>query len=153
RRQDPPPRGGDHLPQAALRRLLEPERRAGPGRARPRRDRRLRRRAGRLQSLRDRGHAGARLPGDRAPRRDAPDRSGSRRAAPRGMGGARRADRRDLPAGNWTELLMVRERVKIADLDELPPGRGKTITALGHELTVVNREGRLVATAAEPTRV
>jgi nitrite reductase/ring-hydroxylating ferredoxin subunit len=47
---------------------------------------------------------------------------------------------------------VLRERVKVADLDELPPGRGKTITAFGHELTVVNREGRIVATAAEPTR-
>jgi hypothetical protein len=48
---------------------------------------------------------------------------------------------------------MAHERVKVAALDELPPGRGKTITVFGHEVTVVNREGRLVASAAEPTRV
>jgi nitrite reductase/ring-hydroxylating ferredoxin subunit len=48
---------------------------------------------------------------------------------------------------------MPAERVKVADLDELPPGRGKTLTVFGRELTIYNNEGRIVATAVEPTRV
>jgi hypothetical protein len=35
--------------------------------------------------------------------------------------------------------------LKVAELDELPPGRGKTIAAGGREVTVVNREGRYLA--------
>ena len=38
-------------------------------------------------------------------------------------------------------------RYKIADVDELPPGKGKTATVGGREVTVYNREGRYVATA------
>jgi hypothetical protein len=37
-------------------------------------------------------------------------------------------------------------RVKIAAVDELPPGKGKTATVAGREVTVYNREGRYVAT-------
>jgi hypothetical protein len=48
---------------------------------------------------------------------------------------------------------MARARIKVGALDDIPPGSGKTIAALGHEVTVVNSEGRLVATIAEPTRV
>jgi len=38
-------------------------------------------------------------------------------------------------------------RVKIAEHDELPPGKGKTLTIEGREVTVMNQEGRYVATA------
>jgi nitrite reductase/ring-hydroxylating ferredoxin subunit len=41
-------------------------------------------------------------------------------------------------------------RIKIADVDELPPGKGKTTTVAGLEVTVYNREGRYVATASAP---
>ena len=41
-------------------------------------------------------------------------------------------------------------RFKVADVDELPPGRGKTTTVAGREVTVYNREGRFVATATAP---
>jgi hypothetical protein len=37
--------------------------------------------------------------------------------------------------------------VKVAEPDELPPGRGKTVTAFGRDITVMNREGRYVAIA------
>jgi nitrite reductase/ring-hydroxylating ferredoxin subunit len=40
-----------------------------------------------------------------------------------------------------------RIRVKIGDEGELPPGKGKTTTVCGREVTVYNREGRYVATA------
>jgi nitrite reductase/ring-hydroxylating ferredoxin subunit len=39
-------------------------------------------------------------------------------------------------------------RFKVAEVDELPPGKGKTATVLGREITVFNDEGRLVATAS-----
>jgi hypothetical protein len=42
--------------------------------------------------------------------------------------------------------------VKIAELDELPPGKGKTLRVAGREVTVVNQEGRYVATGTH-TRV
>ena len=42
--------------------------------------------------------------------------------------------------------------LKVAELDELPPGRGKTVAALGSELTIVNREGRYVAIGRARTR-
>lgn len=42
------------------------------------------------------------------------------------------------------------KRVKIADVDELPPGKGKTATVGGREVTVYNREGRYVATSTAP---
>lgn len=38
-------------------------------------------------------------------------------------------------------------RIKIAGVDELPPGKGKTTTVGGREVTVYNREGRYVATS------
>ena len=38
-------------------------------------------------------------------------------------------------------------RFLVAEVDELPPGRGKTTTVAGREVTVYNREGRYVATA------
>ena len=41
-------------------------------------------------------------------------------------------------------------RVKVAAVDELPPGKGKTTTVAGREITVYNREGRFVATATSP---
>lgn len=41
-------------------------------------------------------------------------------------------------------------RYKVADVDELPPGKGKTTTVAGREITVYNREGRYVATATTP---
>lgn len=41
-------------------------------------------------------------------------------------------------------------RVKIAAVDELPPGKGKTATVAGREVTVYNREGRYVATTTAP---
>lgn len=37
--------------------------------------------------------------------------------------------------------------IKLAELDELPPGRGKTLWIGGREITVTNHEGRYVATA------
>src|SRR5262245_20456529 len=49
----------------------------------------------------------------------------------------------------WSMPRTVSEavRYKVADVDELPPGKGKTTTIAGREITVYNREGRLVATA------
>ena len=38
-------------------------------------------------------------------------------------------------------------RVKIAELDELPPGKGKTLRLEGREVTVTNEEGRYTATS------
>lgn len=38
-------------------------------------------------------------------------------------------------------------RIKVADVDELPPGQGKTTVVGGREVTVYNREGRFVATS------
>ena len=43
--------------------------------------------------------------------------------------------------------------VKVADPDELPPGKGKTLGIEGHEVTIYNREGRYVATAPWPRHV
>jgi nitrite reductase/ring-hydroxylating ferredoxin subunit len=40
--------------------------------------------------------------------------------------------------------------LKIADPDELPPGKGKTIHVEGRDVTVYNREGRYVATGTWP---
>jgi nitrite reductase/ring-hydroxylating ferredoxin subunit len=40
--------------------------------------------------------------------------------------------------------------IKVADVDELPPGKGKTMNVAGREVTVYNREGRYVATATSP---
>jgi nitrite reductase/ring-hydroxylating ferredoxin subunit len=37
--------------------------------------------------------------------------------------------------------------VPVAQLDEIPPGKGKTLHVEGREITVYNQEGRLVATA------
>jgi nitrite reductase/ring-hydroxylating ferredoxin subunit len=39
-------------------------------------------------------------------------------------------------------------RIKVAEVDELPPGKGKTATIHGREITVFNEEGRFVATAS-----
>ena len=41
-------------------------------------------------------------------------------------------------------------RLKIAELDELPPGAGKTLLIEGREVTVYNDAGRFVATAIAP---
>jgi nitrite reductase/ring-hydroxylating ferredoxin subunit len=41
-------------------------------------------------------------------------------------------------------------RVKVADVDELPPGKGKTTSVAGREVLVFNDEGRFVATATGP---
>src|SRR5687768_12103362 len=41
-------------------------------------------------------------------------------------------------------------RYKVAGVDELPPGKGKTTTVAGREITIYNREGRFVATATPP---
>jgi nitrite reductase/ring-hydroxylating ferredoxin subunit len=38
----------------------------------------------------------------------------------------------------------------VAAVDELPPGKGKTTTVAGREVTVYNREGRFIATATAP---
>ncbi len=43
-------------------------------------------------------------------------------------------------------------RIKVGELAELPPGKGKTVLVAGHEVTVYNREGRYVATAAPMPR-
>ena len=48
---------------------------------------------------------------------------------------------------------MPAERLRVAEVDELPPGRGKTILVGGREVTIVNREGRYVVSAARPTSV
>lgn len=42
---------------------------------------------------------------------------------------------------------------KIAEVDEIPPGKGKTTTVAGREITVFNEEGRFVATATAPARL
>jgi hypothetical protein len=47
---------------------------------------------------------------------------------------------------------MTPDRVKVAEIDELPPGKGKIISVHGREVTVYNREGRYVATVAVRTR-
>lgn len=43
--------------------------------------------------------------------------------------------------------------IKVADVDELPPGKGKTIQVEGREVTVYNLEGRYVATGTWSRRV
>src|SRR5688572_11466733 len=43
-------------------------------------------------------------------------------------------------------------RFKIAELDEIPPGKGKTTTVAGREITVFNEEGRFTATATATPR-
>ncbi|MBI4510137.1 MAG: hypothetical protein HY698_10925 [Deltaproteobacteria bacterium] len=40
--------------------------------------------------------------------------------------------------------------VKVAELDELPPGKGKTLEVEGREVTIYNVEGRYVATGTWP---
>lgn len=40
--------------------------------------------------------------------------------------------------------------VKVGELDELPPGKGKILLVEGREVTVYNQEGRIVATATVP---
>ena len=37
-------------------------------------------------------------------------------------------------------------RVRVAHVDELPPGRGKVVVVSGRNVAIVNREGRLRAT-------
>ena len=37
--------------------------------------------------------------------------------------------------------------LKVAELDEVPPGKGKTILVDGREVTVYNQEGRYIATS------
>jgi|SRR5688572_22703040 nitrite reductase/ring-hydroxylating ferredoxin subunit len=44
-------------------------------------------------------------------------------------------------------------RIKVADVDELPPGKGKTATVGGREVTVYNREGRYVATSTAAAKL
>jgi hypothetical protein len=41
-------------------------------------------------------------------------------------------------------------RVKVAELDELPLGSGKTLHVEGREVTIYNDEGRFIATAVVP---
>lgn len=43
--------------------------------------------------------------------------------------------------------------VKIAEPDELPPGKGKTVRIEGREITVYNQEGRYVATSTWPHKL
>lgn len=43
-------------------------------------------------------------------------------------------------------------RWKVGQLDELPPGRGKILFVAGQELTIVNQEGRFIATVAPAPR-
>jgi nitrite reductase/ring-hydroxylating ferredoxin subunit len=40
--------------------------------------------------------------------------------------------------------------LKVGELDELPPGKGKTLLVGGREVTIYNQEGRLVATSTLP---
>lgn len=40
--------------------------------------------------------------------------------------------------------------VKVAEPDELPPGRGKVVQVEGHEVTIYNLEGRYLATSTPP---
>ncbi len=47
---------------------------------------------------------------------------------------------------------MPAQRVRVAAVDELPPGKGKTLVVAGQELTVYNSEGRYVATATPAPR-
>ena len=46
----------------------------------------------------------------------------------------------------------VGSRIAVARLDELPPGKGKTLVVAGREVTVYNIEGRFVATATAAPR-
>src|SRR5207245_1614903 len=39
--------------------------------------------------------------------------------------------------------------VKVCDLDELPPGKGKVVRAFGREVRLFNRAGRVFATLEE----
>jgi nitrite reductase/ring-hydroxylating ferredoxin subunit len=39
----------------------------------------------------------------------------------------------------------------VGQVDEIPPGMGKTVLVVGREVTVYNREGRYVATLAATT--
>jgi nitrite reductase/ring-hydroxylating ferredoxin subunit len=42
--------------------------------------------------------------------------------------------------------------VRVAEIDELPPGKGKTLDIDGREVTVYNQEGRYVATGTHKSR-
>jgi hypothetical protein len=46
----------------------------------------------------------------------------------------------------------VGSRIRVGSLDELPPGKGKTLVVSGREVTVYNSEGRFVATATAAPR-
>ena len=41
-------------------------------------------------------------------------------------------------------------QVRVAQLSELPPGKGKVVEIEGRQITVYNLEGRLVATSTRP---
>jgi hypothetical protein len=41
--------------------------------------------------------------------------------------------------------------IKVCDLQELPPGKGKRVQAFGQDIVLYNREGRILATIDEPT--
>lgn len=43
--------------------------------------------------------------------------------------------------------------VKVAEPDELPPGKGKTLQIHGREVTIYNEEGRYVATSTWTRRL
>lgn len=40
--------------------------------------------------------------------------------------------------------------IRVADVNELPPGKGKTIELEGRQITIVNQEGRYIATSTWP---
>src|SRR5262245_2794801 len=84
------------------------------------------------------------MEGERPPARDGRARQNLRGAQeieqPFPGGAARRLNRLDT----------MPHLVKVADLNELPPGKGKTLKIDGRDITVYNREGRFVATATMP---
>lgn len=42
--------------------------------------------------------------------------------------------------------------IRVADLDELPPGKGKIVDVAGRQFTVFNRDGRFFATSTHGPR-
>jgi len=42
--------------------------------------------------------------------------------------------------------------IRVADVDELPPGKGKIIDVAGRQFTVFNRDGRFFATSTHGLR-
>lgn len=43
-------------------------------------------------------------------------------------------------------------KIRVAQVDQLPPGKGRTLELDGRQVTVYNRDGRFYATSTRPRR-